>query len=267
MRTLAALGWCLMTLVGCAESVEPETTALSPGVTYELVWFAGDAVDEGSGAWSVTTALGYEVEVSRELLTISTVQMTPCDDLARSSDAPGLLWLVDAALGVTPAFAGHGALEADPSAVLDEQLETLAPGVTTVFGPSAMADHDYCGLHVLFGPSAAEASRSGVNMHLHVLHIDGAWREGEGGWTPFEVHTTLPTGALVDLEDFDGSARPISAGSRAAVVRVERELGHLFDAVDFQVASEDSRDKAILTAIADSVRATVSAVEAGSPEP
>ena len=267
MRTLAALGWCLMTLVGCAESVDSETVALPPGVTYELVWIAGDAVDEASGAWRVTTALGYEVEVSRALLTVSTVQMTPCDDLARSSDAPGLLWLVDAALGVRPAFAGHGALEADPSAVLEEQLELVAPGATTVLGPSSMADHDYCGLHVLFGPSTEEASLDGVDMHLHVLHIDGAWRAGEGVWTPFEVHTALPTGALVDLEGLDGSARPISAGSRAAVVRVERDLGRLFDAVDFQAVNEDSRDKAILTAIADSVRATVYAAEAGSPEP
>ena len=267
MRTLVALGWCLMTLVGCAESVDSETAALSPGVTYELAWIAGEAVDEGSGAWRVTTALGYEVQVSRALLTVSTVQMTRCDDLATSTDAPALLWLVDVALGVRPASAGHGALEADPSAVLDEQLELLAPGATMVLGPSAMAEHDYCGLHVLFGPSAEEGPRHGVDMHLHVLHIDGAWRAGEGGWTPFEVHTTLPTGALVDLESVDGSARPISAGSRAAVVRVERELGHLFDAVDFQAANEDSRDKAILTAIADSVRATVYAVEAESPEP
>jgi hypothetical protein len=250
---------------GCVESPSPPDVGVAPGVTYEFVWSDAGAVSQSDGAWSVTSNLGYEVNVSLGLLTISTVQLIPCDDAMASVSEPWGVRMAAWLLGASAARAGHGSTETDPSAVLEEAIEALTPSGSVTLGPGEFDSHDYCGLHVLFGPSVTDPSTAEVDMYLRVLHLEGTWRDGEGEAESFVVHTALPTGALVDLEGLDGSAVRIEAGTWGARVQVERELGGLFDDVDFATMSEDLRNKALLTALVDGLEARVIALSPEAP--
>jgi hypothetical protein len=250
---------------GCVESPSPPDVGVAPGVTYEFVWSDAGAVSQSDGAWSVTSNLGYEVNVSLGLLTISTVQLIPCDDAMASVSEPWGVRMADWLLGASAARAGHGATETDPSAVLEEAIEALTPSGSVTLGPGEFDSHDYCGLHVLFGPSVTNPSPAQVDMVLHVLHLEGTWRRGEGEAESFVVHTALPTGALVDLEGPDGGALRIEALPWGARVQVERDLGGLFEDVDFETMSEESRDKTILTSLVDGLEARVVALSTEEP--
>lgn len=264
-----SLSWLTVAMavvcVGCAEIPSADGPVLPSGVTYEFVWSGAGVVSEGAGDWSVTSNLGYEVRVSRGVLTLSTVQLVPCDDTTASVPEPWVVRVTDWLLGVRHARAGHGATVTDPSAALGEVLEVVEPSASVTLGPAELASHDFCGLHVLFGPSVATPSPGQVDMYLHLLHLEGTWSRGEGEAETFMVHTALPTGALVDLEEADGSALRIRSGTWAAKVRIEPDLGGLFKDVDFETASEELRDKTILTSLVDGLEARVMVLQIEEP--
>ncbi len=264
-RALGVLGF--MMLAGCSDSPERGAHPSTPGVLYEFVWSDRSEVMNDDGTWTTESDAGYTVDVSSGLLTISTVQLIPCDDAQVPDGSAWLLRAFDWLFAVRSARAGHGVAESDPSAVLAEQIERLSSEAATVMGPAELGAVDYCGLHVLFGPSLVARPTDEVEMDQHVLHLEGSWRRGEGSPVSFTVHTELPTAALVDLEGPDGAALRIPKGSRAAVVQVERELRPLFDGIDFETMSDDARDKAILLAVVDELQARVVAMETDSPGP
>ena len=144
MRPALLISAWALAMMSCADSKAVDESELAPGVTYEFVWDGDGVTKHTDGTWSVTSDLGYEVRVALGWLSISTVQLVPCDDASAASDAPFRLHVLDWLLGTSVATAGHGATETDPSAVLDGALESVAPSARTALGPAAFESHDYC---------------------------------------------------------------------------------------------------------------------------
>ena len=272
LRPLLLLGSVLgLALVG--STLGSAVRAPRPGrVVYGLSWRWGRALP-GSGGWTTESDRGYQVTLEQGYLVSHGAALVAC---AAEQLGPWDRLLDRRLLGSLPmpraVHAGHTGIDREPSQ-LDHptvedlvRAENLELGTIDVRSPAPA----YCQGHYAIGLAAADAARMPLPAALAggSLFVSGAYRQGLGASRPFEIQSELAWGAVGPLlapEDA-AAASPSEAGSKGPVAQraeldggdlrldIERELGSLFDGLDFEHASSDQMAKALLQNLADSTR-------------
>ena len=232
MRPIASVVGALLMLGACDRSLEstPEAREDAMGVeaervTYSLDWIWGEAVPtEGGVGWSVTTDLGYELQVERAWLTTYAVSLVPCPEPVEEDDADPLAmlgeWLVPTA------HAGHSGV-LDDSAVEDPVVEDLSvPGITTM-GTAELSPTRYCRVHLLSAAAPEDArgpALDGDPVGTTLVLIGRMRAPGAERWQELALETSLANGTFLELPD-----EPSPSG--ALEITIHRRLDTLLDGI------------------------------------
>ena len=228
---------------------DPRRVEETSEVRYHLAWDWGEAESSETG-WRVTTDRGYDVEVTEGFLITYSVQLAPCADeeLGRNLGLNRLF-------GAQRAFAGHGGLE-DPSAWLDQVAEPLHTPEPLSLEPVQLDTGHYCRAHYLVARADTKARDlpGHVNMVGSSLYIVGTSRLAGAEAKPFVLWSTLPVGELMTWSD---PVRPINLAEGGVDVTITRDLGRLFDGVNFDTMSQEAIEKTVLLSLASGLQVSV----------
>lgn len=244
---LYAAAW---TLVVCADPLmgEDESTDTFT-VHYELDWDWGDATATADG-WTVLTDRGYQVVVTEGFLMTDSVQLVVCSDTDLGSVASLLRFV-----GAVRAWAGHGRQQ-DPSAWRVGYAESLSRPSRVALGGVKVGSGVYCRAHFLV--AGAETDTVGLPAAPDLVgtsvYVVGEATGADGEALPFTIWSTLPVGSLVGWSD---PVAPIDTASGDVRVTIIRDLGHLFDGIDFATMGPESIEKSLLLGLANRVRVSV----------
>lgn len=217
-------------------------------VTYHLEWDWGSASPAPDGAgWRVVNDLGYRVRVRRGYIVNYSLALSesepPDPDAGRASTGFRDAWSMPVAL------AGHSNGRPDPTAVELARVESLAAPeafeVPTLRVPPAR----YAKFHYL----VARANYKAVNLPEDVdmsglsLYLQGCYQAPKSEtWRPFEIKSSMANGALRSLSDGVPGGE-LNTGTHHADIHVRRDLGRLFDGLDFQETPTRRRPWRILS--------------------
>lgn len=230
-------------LAACTSAAEPDVDEpTGEGLWVERVTYAQDWIwDESAvqltegGGFSLTTDLGYEVQVELAWLTTYTVALVPCPEPVEEDPFATLGdWLLPTA------HAGHSG-ELDPSAMEDAFVEDFSAPQTTTLGTVEHPAALYCRVHVLSAAAPEDAQGTApAGAEGTTLLLEGRARGPEATeWTDISVDTSLANGTFVDL--------PLSLpleGSMA--VTVHRRLDTLLDGIDWSLDSQAQIERQLL---------------------
>lgn len=226
--------------------------AISGDIHYQATWAWGRAVDTPGPGWQVTNDLGYLVTVEEGYLASYSTELVEC---ARQ-DTPSLLEQILGAINPGVALAGHSQ-GPNPAAVAVSRVESLAEPASVDLGRVSVSYATYCQGHYLL----ARATPDAVNLPASdaigtTLYLQGTYQLGDDEAVPFVIETNLAWGGMSDLYLADAPDQPIYAAiSRDALqVTIERDLGTLFDGVDFATTDAEARAKTILRTFTSNAR-------------
>ena len=223
--------------------------ALRTEVRYHLTWEWGSAEETLQG-WRVHNDRGYLVEVEEGSLVSYSVQLAPC---SRDDLEPGRSTLRFWGSGL--ALAGHGGVE-DPSAWSQGIAESLKSPEDVILDPVELSGGVYCRAHYLVAKAETKTLNlpSTFNMVGTSLYIKGQAIGEDGQAWPFTIWSTLPIGELLAWTT-PVSAIDLSRGSVDVVIT--RDLGTLFDGVNFATMESEAMEKTILLGLAQRLRVEV----------
>lgn len=230
---------------------QPNFLSSTTEITYHLDW-TQDRIspnEDGQG-WSVINDLGYHVAVERGYLVTASVQLVPCPKADQGGAAS---WLIDRLLP-RPAYAGHGG-EQDESKTTLPYVESLTePSLVNLDTVPVPHGALYCQAHYLvaYGIEAAKNLPAEPNMVGTSLLVEGMVRASQTGPArPFSIKTDLVWGTITDLRPTAGTADHLrlTTGRDAVTVTLRRDLGTLFDGVDFDHMTEIDQAKAVLRSV------------------
>ncbi|MCB0215272.1 MAG: hypothetical protein H6648_00055 [Caldilineae bacterium] len=263
-------------------SIEPHHATTAPGrIAYRLTWRWGRARPEADG-WTTVSDRGYAVTIEQGYVVSHGAALVACAEEPRglreraAERLPGSLLLPRAVL------AGHSGSGREPSQLDRPMLESLLRAEDQDWGTIDLASPEpaYCQGHYAIGLSAADAARMALPASLDggSLFVAGSYRQGPGDPHRFAIRSTLAWGAVGPLRALEAAGlggspevpsedpglRAELAG-RAPTLRIERELGLLFDGMDFEQASSDELAKTLLRNLADSARFELDAGSSSTP--
>ncbi len=213
----------------------------SGSVTYVLDWSWGRAQPNADGWWT-TSDRGYTVSVSDGYITTHALELVACPHehpASTSSLSSQLLDLLDA----PSAAAGHSSLHHDTSRLTQAWVEPLTAPISQTSAVLTVDEPSYCQLHYLVAadPAAAQPTTT--------VAITGTYiAPNTMVAVPFSITSDLTWGRNAALASADG----IPMHGQQLHIHIQRDLGSLFDGVDFQ-ADADAQAKAILRALTDAV--------------
>lgn len=222
----------LITLVACTVSLDDGSHALLSSAEYTLTWDTADVTWETQG-WSTTTDLGYVVHVENGWVGSYGLSLVACEDvIVRGSD---VLWSL---VGVQSAYAGHSGDEIDPSALVLDQMESLATPIPHQYGPYLFAPDTYCRVHYVMSYAIEEAEAEGRNLTGSSLWLEGTITSPNGDRWPLDVQSDVAHGALRDLPQLANLANAALLTEHVEI-RVTRALATMFDGIDFNQEPSD----------------------------
>jgi hypothetical protein len=245
-------------------TASPTTTGQ---VTYQLDWRWGDAQPDAAGeGWQVTNDRGYRIHVKQGYLVTASAEMIACphEHTANSASAETMAARVLDLFGARLAYAGHGGNRADASRIASPYVESLSTPATleikTVFGVEPV----YCQTHYLIahGVDWAQQLPVDVDMVGKSLFLAGEyWAPGADAATVFIVQTGQAWGTLAEITapaTGDQAMRPVVLlPNQDVVIAITRELGSLFDGVDFMTMTGAEQATTVLRGLANSVAVQV----------
>ncbi len=219
-------------------------------IEYELGWSTERIVSAGGG-WTVTTDLGYEVTVQQGWLVSYGLTLLPCEDdpgLARRS-----------AFGVSTAYAGHPGA-ADRSAFMEPVVQSLSSPVDLHVASVRVPATRYCQAHYLVARSDEDAVRTSTgDMRGTTLLVSGSYRApGSDRAEELRIRIAAANGGIVGFSN-GAPETNVSTGHGDYVVRFERDLGALFDQIEFDDFSAEEIEKQILRNVIDGLRVATQA--------
>ena len=251
--TTLLLGVLLVVLAPILVSAASTTSAPTPyRLTYQFDWAWGKAQPDATGTgWQVSNNLGYQIHVQQGYLVLASAELIACaHDHSHAATATSL---VQQLFGAPVAYAGHTSTHHDASWLTAAQVEALSnPAGLTV--PSALGNEPaYCQIHYLVADVTQSAPRlfGRVNMLGKSLYITGDYQApGSNQRIPFVIQSKLAWGALLDLtlsanatvQTLDSTIRRTS-GPR---VVIRRNLGTMFDQIDFAKMSATTQGRTVL---------------------
>jgi hypothetical protein len=206
-------------VVAALYSLRPVSHDPEP-VSYLLSWEWGDAQPNEDGTWGVTSDLGYEIVVLDGYLV--TYEATVLDCPEESS------WIGSIVDAFVPAAAWAGHSESVVETVVAEIVESLGDPQTALMGLGETTTGRYCESHVAYGT----VDPTETTLQLRLL-IDGD--------RVVEIATDLAWGTIGELigEFGDGDLE----------VEIVRDLGSMFDGIDFETAADDEIAVGLLRAL------------------
>jgi len=271
----------------------PMTGAIaSNNLFYTLDWDWGKAIPNKTGqGWVVTTDLDYRVMLERGYLTTNSVELIPCDDTsaAKLSEAeyqgesrvPDNTKIQDALFQrfntrilnpfkLQPAYAGHGNPVYNPSRLTRPYVETLTRPAAVQIETHSVPRAAYCQAHYLVARAAGAVQNQPADPTLGgvSLWLEGKYKAPRSAIAkPFTIKTRLAWGTItrlttlpppLSLKGLQNNHR-LELATRASPVRItlRRNLGAMFDGVDFESMSERDRAKAVLRTLTRSVETIV----------
>jgi hypothetical protein len=232
-RPLAVL-LTAVTYAGCRSGTVP---AASHAVSYRLEWSWNGATVEASGGWQTVNDRGYRVRLERGYLVDYSMELVECPKEALQSG-------LDASwpwLPVRSAWAGHMPTTPNPAAIHTPHIEALHAPTDFEVGSLPLAAQRYCRIHYLI----ARANRSAVGLPEDVdmversLYVRGTYQSADAPEPrPFELATSAANAVLTQLfppgqYGVKGAAFVVDTGRENARVVMHRQLGTLFNGVDF----------------------------------
>jgi len=204
-------------------------------IIYRTDWKWGDAAPTENG-WTVTNDLGYVVTVENAYLVNYTVQLLECDNHTHAS-------LLDNFMPDT-AFAGHGD-GVNPALVEASFVEDLASPAPAEFGSITVESMAYCEAHYLIARAGSETrfQPEEVDMYGVSLYVEGTYQENESSDpVAFVAQTHLANGKQLTLH-LSENFLPVhvEAGNDPVEIVVQRQLGSMFEGVDFTSAEDIGR--------------------------
>ncbi len=250
MNRIVCTGIALSTLVACVDqgaSQDVGSVELA-SVTYETSWNGEDVRFGANGGWTLVNDLGTTVTIDSGYLVNYQASLVPCvDGETPVADIGG------ANVGSTTK-AAHGDVP-DPSASPIPLVEKLlAPGTTELAELTMDADR-YCGVHYLIARGNLDTVPlpADVLMIGRTLYLTGTYRRtNDAAPVPFVLDTALAHARLDDLVDID----VVGTGEHAQVA-IERDLGRMFDGVEFAGEGEQQRALIVLGNITAHTRITL----------
>lgn len=238
-------------------SHDPATTPTTGQILYQLDWQWGKATPAADGqSWEVVNDLGYRIRVTRGYLVTGSAQMVACPHTHAAAPATLGQHIAEAVSGLfapSVALAGHGE-ESDASRIKTPQVESLtAPSpihLTAQWGN----EPSYCQMHYLLAHGVASAQNlpSDVSMIGNSLLIEGEVRgPGQAEATAFTIKSPLAWGNNIALTAADGSIAPatgVKSGTFLHLI-IRRDLGNVFDGVDFVNMTPPDQAKQVLRSI------------------
>ena len=206
-------------------------------IRYRLTW-NWEEVERVQRGWRVVNNLGYEVTVTGGRLVTRSLELVPCHYQPADNPVADLWdWL-------TPrtAYAGHGSLVPNPAKITRSLEEDLFDPSEAEVEIRSVTDPEYCQAHYLI------ARPTGAGPQASALELQGTYRKrelrGELG-----VSSNLAYGELKDLQAAIGIVGGID-------VAVERQLGTIFDGVDFGAMDDRTIGLTILRTLVRETRVT-----------
>lgn len=235
---------------------EAQEGAILWAAVWTLTWDKSRLEPAAAGAWSVKTDLNYRVELLSGWIVDHSVSFGPCDPGSTSGaggSGGGSSALRLFGLGVREARAHE---DSDPSAIESMYAEDLTKLEDAGPWPTTFAPVRYCRAHWLVGRATSAlqgATEAAPQIDGRSVRLAGKWeRNGTSG--SFEVDTWWPEGNLQDLEDLIDPAALAKAqadgGSFAARVSVKRDIGAVFDGIDFETAHQALLDGLVVENLA-----------------
>lgn len=245
MKLKALLRKCIATAAVLA-AVAACGPGQPPNVQVVLTWdVQGVAVADGHG--TLTTDLGYTVEVDRFEVTAYSFEVIPCDP--PPPQPPGMGGQKQGSLSfIGTAWAGHR-VGHPPTLTRMPRVESPLRAQTLAFDTLTIPDDAYCSGHYLIGrlPEAGIDPADVGNVD-YSLRVHGRYRKGDGGdWKDFTIETPVSHGILVDLRK-EGWRKGVRFNNGDAVV-VQRKLDGSFNGVDFATMNEAAMARQILRQI------------------
>ena len=157
-------------------------------------------------------------------------------------------------LGVQPAYAGHGD-ELSPARITASYVESLREPIAIDLEAVSVPVSNYCQAHYLIGPAGSETSKNlpiDIDMAGSSLFIEGEYQAtNQAKPTAFSLQYKLPDGIITDLATPNNTFQKIQAttGDGEINVIIQRDLGNIFNGVDFVTMSEADQAKAILRSL------------------
>lgn len=234
--------------IGDEVLVYAQTTQGSPivygDVAYRASWDWGGAQPLAGGGWSTTNDRGYTIRVRAGRLVTRSLELVPCH--APPAEQP--LARLFGGLAPPAAHAGHGSLLPNASRISRSFEEDLADPQEREVEARRARDPDYCQGHLLI------ARPTGAPPAAPSLEISGEWTRGGRGPTPFAVRGAAAYGQLKDLLDASGAAPQRQSIVGGVRVEARRELGSMFDGVDFAAMPEAEQARRIARSIVGNAR-------------
>ncbi|MCW1968979.1 MAG: hypothetical protein KIH69_012785 [Anaerolineae bacterium] len=226
-------------------------------ILYQLDWQWGKAKPAADGqSWEVVNDLGYRIRVTRGYLVTGNAQMVACPHTHAAVPATLGEQIAEAVTGLfapSVAMAGHGE-EGDPSRIKTPQVESLTAPIPIHLTAQWGNEPNYCEMHYLlaYGIASAQNLPSEVSMIGSSLLIEGEVRgPGQTEATPFSIKSPLAWGSNKALIATDGSIDPktgVTAGTFLHLI-IRRDLGNVFDGVDFVKMPPPDQAKQVLRSI------------------
>lgn len=197
--------------------------AMTDNLVYQFAWDRGEAKEAEQG-WTLTNDLNYAITLEDGFVNSAVVQLVPC------VEAVGW-WRVGTA------YAGHGDSVVDVSRWVGPVVEEVGfpAGRTT---PLLIYNQTYCQAHYLVAPDHTH--------NLPTLVLSGTYTAPDSQEArPFTIESDLTWGQIIGLNRRGPGSIALEMGDSVTVV-VQRELGSLFDGIDFQTISDSDLAKAVL---------------------
>jgi len=246
----AALALASSLLLGCPgveddtaapASIDSDAALTLSSASWGLAWDLGRVEAAGDG-WVGKTDTGYRFELESGFLVDYAVQLVACDNAVMASRG-GDRWL--GLLGIGVAHAHHGEVQ-DTSLIEPVEVEVVgAPDRALAW--SRFTPGEYCGLHWLVARGDPETrTDDGASAWGTSLKLTGRWWGVDGVAGDIALSTSLNRPML---RGFDDCA--LRGNGEHATVTLTRDLGGLFDGVDFEQDGPSAIEWAVLGNLVD----------------
>lgn len=253
----------LVASVGQTRANQP---AYSGTVHYRFDWEWGSAQpDEMGNGWSVTNNLGYRIHLKQGYLATVSTEMIACPHTHPTPQSSLLPGIATAFFAAKTAYAGHSGNKHDASQIPSSYVESIAAPKALLLTSHFGDEPDYCYTHYLIASAKSWMQNlpSDRNMIDTSLFLAGELQSpGSQEWTPFTVQSKLAWGGL--LRPITQSAAEVAIVALEPIfpsvnvqVMIRRNLGTLFDNVDFATMNDETRARTILSMIVKSATVEV----------
>ncbi len=218
-------------------------------IHYQLEWRV-DRLQRSTrhSAWSVRSDLGYVVTLEQGFLSSHTTELVECD---APPFAPSYGWSL-----IRPAFAGH-MVSVHPTAFRQPRIESLVDPKPARLSRVMPGRRLYCRAHYLI--ARADASAVGLPTDVDMLGaslvLRGSYARDGAAPREFSLRTAAANDVTQELTTAPGgTAVRFDSGVSGATLHVERDLGALFDGLDFERQPQRQWPRQVLQNLIDHTR-------------